>query len=129
MNPKDRMSIEKAPLNLVPPAAIAEMAGALLDGAKKYGPYNWRCEQVKASIYYSAVQRHLLKWLDGDDIDAESGCSHLAHAMAGLAIIIDGNYQESWVDDRSSSQSGSKALTRINEILRLNKEDMDEIIS
>lgn len=89
MNPKDRVGRRKVPLHLIPPAALIEEALALQTGADKYGPYNWRQKEITATIYVSAALRHLQQYLDGEDIDPESDCSHLAHARAGLGILID----------------------------------------
>lgn len=99
-NPKDRIGITKPNLFVVPPAAQIYMALAMQDGAVKYGPYNWRENAVKASIYIAACQRHLLQWLDGQDNAEDSGKPHLAHAMACLGILADAIETGNLVDDR-----------------------------
>lgn len=99
-NPKDLLGVKKPPLELVPPTALVALAGVMKLGAKKYGPYNWRTRKVKAMVYVGAAQRHLLSFLDGEDVDPESGESHAAHAMACLAIILDAKATGNLVDDR-----------------------------
>ncbi len=88
-NPKTQFGVKKLPLHLVPPAATAFLAMAFADGAKKYGPYNWREKTISASVYYSAALRHLTAWWDGEENAPDSGYPHLAHALACLAMIVD----------------------------------------
>jgi hypothetical protein len=73
---------------------------ALMDGARKYGPYNWRDEGVSASTYISAAERHIRAWLDGETDAADSKVHHLGHAIACLAIILDAETIGNLVDDR-----------------------------
>ena len=99
-NPKDRVGARKPPLHLIP-ASAEIVEGAVMElGAKKYGPFNWRSEPVRASIYVAAAKRHLAQWLDGEDHDAESGISHLAHARACLGILLDALAVDTCIDDR-----------------------------
>jgi hypothetical protein len=44
-----------------------------MNGAGKYGPYNWRDRAVRASIYVDACERHLNAWLDGAEDVTDSG--------------------------------------------------------
>jgi hypothetical protein len=71
-----------------------------MDGARKYGPYNWREEGVSAVTYVSAAMRHLRDWLDGEEEAPDSGVHHLGHAVACLAIILDSIEVGNLVDDR-----------------------------
>ena len=99
-NPKSKFGIQKCPTHLVPPKAISEEAEVFGLGARKYGPYNWRDDAVSASVYYAAMLRHLFAWWDGEDVDAESGRTHLAHVRACAAILIDAAAHEKLNDDR-----------------------------
>jgi hypothetical protein len=99
-NPKDKIGRTKPNLHLIPAAAMIEEAGVMALGAKKYGPYNWRDKSVSGVVYISAAMRHLLQWLDGETIDAESGCSHLAHARACMGIMLDAGATGNMIDDR-----------------------------
>jgi Domain of unknown function (DUF5664) len=99
-NPKTAFGVKKLPLHLVPPSAIAHLARAFSDGARKYGPYNWRDHAISSSVYYGAAMRHLTAWWDGEDINPDSGHLHLAHAMACLAMILDGDSVGKLNDDR-----------------------------
>ena len=99
-NPKDGIGIKKVPFTLIPDNVIAEVGLAFLEGARKYGSYNWRVAGVRASVYIDALRRHLGAWINGEDVDPDSGLSHLVKAMACLIILRDSMLQENWVDDR-----------------------------
>lgn len=81
--------MKKLPLELVPPSAVAALAESFADGAKKYGPYNWREKSVSSSVYYGACLRHLQSWWDGEDLSEDAGIDHLHHALACISIIVD----------------------------------------
>ena len=38
---------------------------------------------------YGAMRRHMLKWLEGEEIDSESGIHHLKHAFVNMAFLIE----------------------------------------
>lgn len=99
-NPKDAHGAAKPQLWLNPPSALRAMARAMENGAEKYGPYNWRENEVRAEVYISAALRHIAAYQDGERADPDSGAHPLAHAMASLAILIDG-------EDNGNATSGS----------------------
>jgi len=99
-NPKDAIGATKLPLHLIPSSAMGYLSLAFLEGACKYGKYNWRVAGVRATIYADAAERHLKKWLDGEDSDPKTGVSHLASVMACCAIIIDAACVGKLTDDR-----------------------------
>jgi hypothetical protein len=79
----------KVPINLVPSRAIIAAAEVFAFGAQKYGANNWRKDMNKfpVSRHFASIQRHLLAWNEGEDIDPESGLPHLHHAMTQLMIL------------------------------------------
>lgn len=99
-NPKDAIGSAKTPLHLIPASAAIELAEALRLGAEKYTPANWAKSPVRSSVYVSAAMRHIFQWQDGHDKDDESGRTHLAHAMACMAIMIDAASRGTLIDDR-----------------------------
>ena len=99
-NPKQAYGDKKVPLHLVPPVAIAYMGMALKEGAKKYGPYNWRENNVEVMTYIGAAMRHIGAYVDGEDTDPESGNPHLSHALASLAILVDAVEGNTAIDNR-----------------------------
>jgi ribosomal protein L32 len=68
-------------------------------GAKKYAAWNW-AKGMDWSVPFACAMRHLAAWQRGEDIDPESGQSHLAHAMCNLRMLTlyTKNYPEG--DDR-----------------------------
>lgn len=110
MNPKDLVGAKKAPLALVPPAAVIGMAEAFGNGAAKYGPYNWRDQPIQVLTYLEAAERHILAFRDGQDHAEDTGIHHIAHAMAGLAILYDALMSDRVVDNRPISGPAADLL-------------------
>lgn len=100
-DPKGAAGALKTPLGLIPPYAMEQTAWVHKFGASKYGPFNWRDTGVCASTYINAIMRHLNAWRDGEDLDPESGISHLAHIACSCNIMMDANYCEKLQDDRN----------------------------
>jgi len=91
----------KAPLALIPPEALLEIAEVFGFGAEKYGVNNWRIDGDTSKLRtYSSIQRHLNAWHSGEDLDPESGMSHLAHAATQLMILMIHTLEHPEVDDR-----------------------------
>ena len=112
-NPKDLLGIKKPQLNLVPASSILYQALAMEDGAVKYGPYNWREKNVKASIYIDAATRHLQLWFDSREENAfDSKKPHLGHALACIGIIVDALENKNLVDDRPPAGPISKLIEK-----------------
>jgi len=99
-NPKDAIGVTKVPLHLTPGSAKAYLAMGFLEGALKYGKYNWRIAGVRASIYLDAMERHMEKYKNGEDVDLVTKVPHLASVMACCAIILDANLVGKLNDDR-----------------------------
>jgi hypothetical protein len=105
MNPKDRMGAAKPNLSVLPFAPLLEAIPALYEGRRKYGPWNWRAENVSESIYADAAIRHLMQFLAGEDVDPDSGVHHIAKAIAGLLVVRDAMLHGNSVDDRMVNQN------------------------
>ncbi|ANF26016.1 dATP/dGTP diphosphohydrolase domain-containing protein [Stutzerimonas stutzeri] len=99
-NPKDLLGMQKAPMSTVPARVMAEVGVAMFEGAAKYGRYNFRAVGVRASVYYDATMRHLMDWWEGQDIDPDSGMSHITKAITSLVVLRDSMIQGNWSDDR-----------------------------
>lgn len=99
-NPKAAFGDDRVPLSTVPATVMAELGVALLEGAFKYGRHNYRVAGCRASTYYDAMQRHLMKWWEGEDIDPDSGMHHLVKAMASATVLRDAMIQGLVTDDR-----------------------------
>jgi hypothetical protein len=114
-NPKDVIGSRKLDLGLVPDTAVVGMAEALMEGALKYGRYNWRIAGVRASIYHAACRRHLAKWWNGQDSEPVTAIHHLDSAMACLAIIRDAMVYDKCVDDRPPSPDRDSLAVTIDQ--------------
>ena len=100
-NPKDLLGILKIPYSTISQPVIAETGVAMLEGALKYGRHNYRAIGVRASVYFDAVMaRHLPAWWEGEDIDPDSGLSHITKAIAGLCVLRDAVIQGKFIDNR-----------------------------
>lgn len=100
-NPKDVIGIRKVPMSTLSAPVLAEVGVAMLEGALKYGRHNYRNCGVRASVYYDAtVARHMQAWWEGEDIDVDSGLSHITKAIASLVVLRDSMIRGNWVDDR-----------------------------
>ena len=89
----------KPKMSLVPSAALLEVGKVMTFGCKKYGPHNWK-EGMDHSRLIDANLRHLMAYVDGEDIDPESGLSHLAHACANSLMLLESRLKEYGYDDR-----------------------------
>jgi len=112
-NPKNILAETKVNLALLPAAGIIHGAHACMDGASRYGPYNWREKKIALMAYASAAQRHIQSWIDGEDIDP-SGAHHFGHAIAGLAIALDAMECNTAIDDRPKRGCAADVLRRIS---------------
>jgi len=102
-NPKDSIATDKLPLNLVSPIVQMYDAIAQFLGNVKYGAWNWRIAGARASIYYSALQRHMGAWWEGQKYDPADGTPHLANAKACINILIEAEALGKLADDRPPS--------------------------
>ncbi len=109
-NPKTRFGVAKPPLSLIPGQARVLLAEAFRDGARKYGPANWRVDLVTASTYLNAAERHLISWQDGEENAEDSGVHHLAHAAACLLILLDAQASGTLKDDRPTPANTSRLI-------------------
>ena len=99
-NPKAAQGIKKVPTHVIPSNVTSELGLALLEGALKYGSFNWRVAGVRVSTYVDAVNRHISAFFNGEDIDPESGISHVTKAIACLVVLRDSQMYGNVNDDR-----------------------------
>lgn len=99
-NPKDFVGLTKPPMSTVSKLVMAEVGVAMLEGAMKYGRHNYRGTDVLASIYIDAAGRHLDAWYEGQELDPDSGMSHLTKAIASLTVLRDAQIVGTMIDDR-----------------------------
>ena len=100
-NPKDAVGVKKwRQFSTVPTTVLAEVGVGMLEGARKYGRHNYRVAGVRASVYLDASIGHLMQWWEGEDIDADSGLSHITKAICSLFVLRDAMIQGMLTDDR-----------------------------
>lgn len=112
VNPKDILGAKKISFTKFPTAGLIQGTRAMMDGAVKYGPYNWRDEPVQAHIYVDAAIRHLFAWFSGEENSGDAGVHHLGHAMACCAILIDAQENNCLADDRPGKDTVPEMLKR-----------------
>lgn len=72
--------------SLLPWNATEEVVKVLTYGAEKYDRENWR--KVEVYRYKAAAMRHIKSYFSGEEeLDSETGLSHLAHAVCCLMFI------------------------------------------
>jgi len=99
-NPKDLVGVRKVPLSVLSCAVLMEVALGLMEGGCKYGRHNYRDAGVAFSIYYDATMRHLMSWWEGEDMDPDSGLSHITKAISSLFVLRDAMINKKFTDDR-----------------------------
>ena len=113
VNPKDRVGSAKVDLSLFPGAALVQGSLALMEGANKYGAYNWRVEPVLVRTYAAAILRHIQDFLNGEDYDCDSGVLILGHILANAAILVDSMFVGTYVDDRPIKPKNAPELSAL----------------
>jgi hypothetical protein len=84
---------------MLPTEPLEDIAKVLDFGAKKYAAYNWT-NGISYSRIYGSLLRHLFAWWRGEDIDPESGLSHLSHAGCNILFLLQFARSRKSFDDR-----------------------------
>ena len=85
--PSTKHDHDKVRLELIPPELLMAAGTILTSGAVKYGDGNW-LGGMKWSRIIGATMRHFEAWRGGQDLDEESGKSHLWHVATNIAFLI-----------------------------------------
>jgi len=85
----------------IPTEAIRALARVYAMGADKYERGNYR-KGYDWSLSYSALMRHLWSFWQGEDIDPESGESHLMHAAWHCFTLFHFTQTQRAYDDRQT---------------------------
>lgn len=84
--------MKPARFDLIPVMPLTKLAEHFGVGAAKYADHNWR-KGYEISKNYAALQRHVTAFWNGEDLDPETGTSHLSavifHAMAMQQTLED----------------------------------------
>lgn len=99
----------KVRFDLVPVAPLRALAQVYQMGAVKYEDNGWRSGLAWSRIY-AALQRHLLAFWEGQDLDDESGLPHLAHAAWGTFTLLEYMNTHPQLDDRYATKARNNVL-------------------
>lgn len=96
-----RYNDNKPDLSLIPLSTLEGEARVWMYGERKYKRFNWM-KGMKWSIPLACALRHIAAHQAGEDIDPESGESHISHALCNLRMLAlyEKTYPEG--DDRPS---------------------------
>lgn len=72
-------------LDLLPYAGLASAAKAFEYGLNEYGHNNYQNAKSFRPFLAAAI-RHIMKKLDGEDLDKDSGLDHICHSLACLLM-------------------------------------------
>jgi hypothetical protein len=101
-----KFDTNKAPIGLIPHDVLVQVAKVLAFGADKYGKYNWCSgDGFDWSRLIDAPYRHLGEFNMGNDLDPETGLSHIAHAICGLIFLEAHRLRDLGTDDRFKRES------------------------
>lgn len=98
-----RFNKGKPEIHQVPYCAIKGMAEALMYGEGKYGKWNW-AKGNNFSVPWDSAQRHMWKFISGEDIDKESNIHHIKLALVNLAMLLYYTENNPELDDRSKNE-------------------------
>lgn len=86
-------------MQLFPPLAQQKISEVFTYGAYKYADWNW-AKGMEYSRLYGALQRHMTSWYMGENVDPETGKSHLAHAGCCITMLLEMEELKPDMDDR-----------------------------
>lgn len=66
--------------------ALEEMVRVLEYGSEKYDDHNWK-KGMPITEVYESMQRHLVAFLAGEDLDPESGLPHTGHILCNALFL------------------------------------------
>lgn len=98
----------KPPMSLLSGIAKRKIARVLDFGRQKYDAHNWR-KGMAWSRLLDAAERHLDAYNMGEDLDPESGLSHLAHAACCLMFLLEYEDTHTELDDRYKGDTDGSA--------------------
>ena len=83
-----KFDTDKPDYTLLPWDAVEEIVKVMDFGANKYARDNWKHVEGADTRYLAAAFRHLSAYAQNEDVDAETGISHLAHAACCMLFMI-----------------------------------------
>lgn len=90
----------KPDLSHISQELVIQVARVREFGQKKYARDNWR-QGFKYNRSIAAALRHLFAFKEGENLDPESGLSHIAHAVCCLEHLLNDLKNHPENDDRN----------------------------
>lgn len=90
----------KPPMAWLPWAGIEEVAMVQAYGHSKYKDFNNYRKGMEVSRNLSCAMRHIGQYMEGIDLDEESGRSHLGHAACRILFVLQNLADGTAIDDR-----------------------------
>lgn len=94
-----RYNQNKLPHHLISPFAMDELARVLQKGAEKYALRNWE-QGLKWDECVGSLMRHVNAWRRGEEVDPETGLSHMAHVLCNAMFLSHFEVTKTGTDDR-----------------------------
>lgn len=118
----------KLELSLVNPELVKAVAEVRMYGTEKYGDSeNWR--KVEPKRYVDALYRHLLAYIEGNEVDEESGLSHLAHMACNISFLLDEEYLKEHKGDMDIKDHIQRVMDfKLTKPIDLSKVEKDTLI-
>ena len=88
---------------------LDEVAKVGTYGANKYGQYNYR-DGSTFMRFIGSIIRHTAAFARGQDLDRESGFSHLAHVIYNCLILLQWIHDKKGIDDRYKNLDNRKDI-------------------
>lgn len=89
----------KSRVDLLSSLWLEGVGHVLAFGATKYAAHNWR-KGLQSSRLMGAAFRHILAYNGGEDLDPETGLSHLLHASCCVMFAYELSITHKHLDDR-----------------------------
>jgi hypothetical protein len=82
----DRFNAGKTQWSMVDFKSMEDMVRVLEFGVNKYSRDNWK-KGLKTTEIVDSMLRHIYAYLDGEDVDPESGINHTGHIMCNAMFL------------------------------------------
>jgi hypothetical protein len=110
----------KPPLHFLPRDGLVATAQAMEFGAKKYDAWSYRkgipfCDLIGGAL------RHINAWKEREDLDDESGLSHLAHAAFNILALL--HYE---ADPDLYSGFDNRPLSRLDQLKVIEEKEKEK---
>ena len=103
---------DKPRVDLLDTEWLEEVGRVMGFGAKKYAAHNWR-SGISISRLLGAALRHLFAIVRGEDIDSESGFSHIGHlSCTAMFLYWTLKYRKDLDDRYKSKETTSGPITK-----------------